>query len=629
MLDSLRSAAGTWLAKILLGLLVVSFAVWGISGSMFNAAGGRDVVSAGSTSVSMNEFRLAYDRQLSILSQRFGSRITREQAVAFGIDNQVLAQLVAGAVLDEQAREMGLGLSRDRIAHLTASDPAFHGPGGQFDRQQFEYVLRQVGMSAEDYLRSREQAAVRQQIVEAVSDGMKAPETLLRAMALYRGEDRTVEYVAVPRSLVEPIEDPSQEILQTWFDEHKADYAAPEYRKISLVKLEPEDIADPSTISEDQVREYYETHKDSYTTPERRTIEQIVFANKDEATTAYESIRAGTTFEDLVKAEGKTLEDVQLGTFAKEDVADPAVAEAAFSLARNEVSNVVDGQFGSVILRVTQIEEASVQPLSEVQAEIAKDLALDEANRILLDVHDGYEDARAGGATMQEAAESQKLKVRTIEAVDRSGRRPDGTIITDLPESNELLAAAFEAEEKMDYPPISTASNGFVFYEVQEITPARDRTLDEVRDQVVTDWKEEEAISRLEERATELEKQLKDGKSLQEIASEIGQETQTKRGLRREADDADIGRAGVAAVFGVPKGGTGVFAGPSGDSRFLFQVTEVFEPAGAGPDSLPEDMRNAIASGLSGDLLDELVMRLQTKYDVTVNRNVMQQALSF
>src|SRR5690606_34106715 len=103
------------------------------------------------------------------------------------------------------------------------------------------------------------------------------------------------------------------------------------------------------------------------------------------------------------------------------------------------------------------------------------------------------------------------------------------------------------------------------FYEVQEITPARDRTLDEVRDQVVTDWKEEEAISRLEERATELEKQLKDGKSLQEIASEIGQETQTKRGLRREADDADIGRAGVAAVFGVPKGGTGVFAGPSGD----------------------------------------------------------------
>src|SRR5690606_32943003 len=163
---------------------------------------------------------------------------------------------------------------------------------------------------------------------------------------------------------------------------------------------------------------------------------------------------------------------------------------------------------GPVILRVTQIEEASVQPLNEVEAEIRKDLALDEANRILLDVHDSYEDARAGGATMQEAAEGQKLEVRTIEAVDRSGRRPDGTIITDLPESSDLLAAAFEAEEKMDYPPISTASNGFVFYEVEEITPARDRTLDEVRDQVVADWKAEQATTRLEARAAELEKQL-------------------------------------------------------------------------------------------------------------------------
>ena len=156
----------------------------------------------------------------------------------------MLAQLVAGAVLDEQARKLGLGLSKDKLAQLTMEDPAFQGPDGQFNRQQFEYVLRQIGMRPEDYLDNRGQVAIRQQIVEAVSDGLKAPDTFLRAVALYRGEDRTAEYIVLPKSLVEPIEEPADAVLSAWFEENKQTYAAPEYRKIAYVKLEPEDIAD-------------------------------------------------------------------------------------------------------------------------------------------------------------------------------------------------------------------------------------------------------------------------------------------------------------------------------------------------------------------------------------------------
>ena len=172
MLDSLRQAATTWVAKLLLALLVLSFAVWGISGTIFGGPG-NNVLTAGETAVSITDYRLAYDRQLNVMSRQFGTRLTREQAVALGIDQQVLSQLVAGAVLDEQASEMRLGLSEDRLAQLTAEDPAFHGPDGRFDRQQFEYVLRQVGMRPEDYLRNREQVAVRQQIVDAVAEGLR------------------------------------------------------------------------------------------------------------------------------------------------------------------------------------------------------------------------------------------------------------------------------------------------------------------------------------------------------------------------------------------------------------------------------------------------------------------------
>ena len=470
MLESLRTAAGTWVAKLLLLLLVLSFAVWGISGQLGGGLGGNAVISAGGTSVSVNEYRLAYDRQINQLSQRFGQRLTREQATALGVDNHVLAQLV----VRRRARRTGPRArprpfeGQDRRAH--AEDPAFHGPDGKFDRQQFEYVLREVGMRPEDYLGNRAQEAIRQQIVEAVADGMKAPDTFLRAVALYRGEDRTAEYIALPKSMVEPIEPPGDAVLSTWFEENKKHYAAPEYRKIAYVKLAPEDIADESAITDDQVRADYEKNKARYTTPETRTIEQLVFLAAGAAEAALDTLNSGTTFDKIVEAEGKTMADVLLGTLAKDRIADKAVAEAAFALPLNEVSEVVEGAFGPVLVRVTAINPEVVRPLDEAAPEIRKDLALGEAHRILLDVHDTYEDARAAGETLAEAAAKLKLKVVTVDAIDQAGQRPDETH-RQRPAGIAANCCAPPSTPKSASRtrPINIGSNGFVFFEVQGV----------------------------------------------------------------------------------------------------------------------------------------------------------------
>ncbi len=629
MLDSLRKAAGTWVAKLLLLLLVLSFGVWGISGQLTGGMGSTAVVAAGNTEVSAIEYRLAYDRQLSLLSQRFGTRITREQASALGIDAQVLGQLVAGAVLDEQARKMGLGLSKDRIAALTAEDPAFRGPSGQFDRNQFEFVLSQVGMRPEEYLKNREQVAIRQQIVEAISDGMDVPDTFLRAVALYQGEDRTVEFLALPPSLVQPVENPSEETLSAWFEENKVRYEAPEYRKITYVKLEPSDIADPAAITDEQVKQDYESRRSAYSTPERREIEQLVFASEEAAQRAHDRISAGASFEEIVTSEGKSMDDVKLGRLERARVGDPAVAEAAFDLHKNEVSGVVDGSFGPLILRVTDIIPEAVEPLSKVADQIRNELALAEASRVLLDVHDRYEDARAAGETIEEAASRLGLETVTVEAVDRAGQAPDGTVLKDLPESAELLKEVFETEANVENPAINIGSSGFLFYEVQDVTPRRERTLDEVRETVVADWKAQETTSRLSARANEIEKRVADGESLDTIAAELSLETQIKRGVRRGVDDPELGSAGVAAVFGVAEGKSGVIPGPTGNAQIVFKVTEVFEPAGASAESVPPQGRSEYQSAMADDLLDQLVSRLQGEYAVTINRAAMQQALSF
>jgi peptidyl-prolyl cis-trans isomerase D len=629
MLDALRKAAGTWVAKALLFVLVVSFAIWGISGQMVTGFGSTQVIEVGGTTVSTTDYRLAYDRQLRIMSQQLGMRLTREQAQAFGVDQQVLAQLITGALLDEQARELGLGVSKDRLAQLAREDPAFRGADGKFDRALFDAILREIGMSGEDYLRNRKAVAVRQQISEAITDGLESPDTFLHAVALYRGEDRTVDYVVVPRSLVEPVEEPADAALKTWFEERKANYAAPEYRKISYIKLDPEALADFSSISDEQVKADYEKNIDKFTTPEMRTIEQLAFPSEEAAKAAYASLSSGARFEDLVTAAGKTMDDVKLGTFAKAQVPDPAIAEAGFGLQANQVSNVVKGSFGFVLLRVTEIKPEVVKPFDEVKEQIRKELALAEASRVLLDAHDSYEDARAGGATLPEAAGKLNIKVVTIDAVDRRGQKPDGTVIDDIPESQELLKQAFETEVGVESPAINLAGNGYLYYEVVGITAARDRTLDEVRDKVVADWKMEEAEKRIDAKAAELVKRLKDGAELDAIATELTVDKQTKRGLKREADDADLGKAGAAAAFSVAQGGVGTFVAPAGDGRILFKVTEVFEPAAAGPDAVPEDARRQFAAAVGGDLLDQLVARLQTEYDVVINDSAIQQALAF
>ena len=514
MLDTLRKGAQSWVAKLLLILLVASFGVWGISGSILTA-GSNAVITVGDTVVSPNEFRLAYDRQMAVVGRQIGQRLTTEQARAFGIESQVYSQLIAGALLDEQARTMNLGLSDDRLAALIAEDPAFHDFNGRFDRNNFRRVLSSAGMSEEDYLRSRGQVAVRTQIVEAVSDGFAAPEALIKALAQYDAETRDVDYLLLTPSSIDAVAAPGDAELSAWFEENKARYAAPEYRKITYVKLQNQDIADPAAIAAETARADYEARKDRYTTPETRVIDQLVFADRAAADAAAAALAGGKSFDDLIVEQGRTASDVRLGSFAKGSVPDQSLADAAFAVAEaGGTTPVVDGQFGPVILRVADIKPESSQSFEEVEPEIREQLALAEAAQVLLDVHDAYEDARASGMTLEEAAAQQKLTPVTIDAIDRSGRTPDETIVRDIPESQALLRDAFEAEVGVETPPINIGAEGFVWFEVNDVIPARDRTLDEVREKVVADWTAMKTAEALGAKATELKERLAKGAEL-------------------------------------------------------------------------------------------------------------------
>jgi len=628
MLDSMRDAARSWVAKLLLGLLVLSFAVWGIADAFQGELEVDDALSAGSSKVSSSDYRFAYEQQLMRLSQQFRQRLTREQAQQLGVDQQVLAQLAAGVVLDEQARNMQLGLSKDGIARLTGQDPSFQDASGNFSRAQFDAVLRQSNIRAQDYLDNRAKVARRQQVVEATTDGMKMPATMLKALALYQGESRSADYITIPAEKADAVPAPSDEAIKTYFEEHKDEYKAPEYRKLTYVKLEPSDIADASAVTQDEINEYYEKNKNRFSTTETRTIEQLSFADKAAAEAAQQKIAAGTSFADIGKEQGKSEADLVLGTFEKSALPDAVIAEAAFALNENGVSDVVEGAFGPVILRVSKVNAAHVKTLAEVEAEIRETVATNIAISSINGIHDSYEQQRSEGGSMADVAKSLSLKAVTIDAVDAEGNDPTGKHV-ELPNEQALVAALFQAEQGFDNDALTLGNNGYVWYQVDGTTPARDRTVDEVKDEVIAAWKGEEAVKRLNQRVEELKKRLDGGETLDAIAAELGVEKQTKRGITRNTNDAEFGSAATAQVFRGPNDHTGTAAAVSNDGQILFKVVEVTEPTASGPEAIPEDQQNYLSTALTDDVLEQLVGELQKQYPVKINQNAIKNALAF
>lgn len=627
MLEVLRKGARTLVAKMLMLLLVASFGIWGISASLFNTATDT-VISVGDQKVSASEFSLAYQRQLAELGRRFGTQLSTEQAKAFGVPSQVYAQLAAGAALDQLSQDMNLGLSKDRLAQLIAEDPAFKTETGQFDRNLFTTRLRNAGLREDDYILERSKVAIRSQIVEATSDGFLAPKTLVDALKAYRNQTRDVSYLLLTNANIDPVKAPDEATLAAWFETVKARYRAPEYRSFAFVKLEPSDIADKAAISDEAIRQDYEARKKSYEIAGTRTIEQLSFETREMAEAALAELKSGMSFDQLVSDQGKTASDVLLGEFSREKLPDPVLADAAFAVtAEGATTDVVDGALGPVILRVTNIKEGRTRTLDEVKEEIREALAETAAVEDIATVHDQFEDLRAGGSTLEEAATQLNLKPVTVKASDRNGKDENDADVPDLPERDALLAEVFQTDVGVEALPVNVGNNGFIWLEVKDIVAERDRTLDEVREKAMADWTAEQQKIALGAKAEGLKDRATKGETLEAIAGELGIAVETKAGIRRQSEDAVLGAAAVTAAFGGPDGTVASAPGADPETQILLKVTAVNDQPAT--DALGnEDAQIAeIANAAGDDILDQMVNRLQDDYGVTINQQLAEQAM--
>ena len=224
---------------------------------------------------------------------------------------------------------------------------------------------------------------------------------------------------------------------------------------------------------------------------------------------------------------------------AKSAIIDPAIADAAFSLPSGEVSQPVQGRFGVALVKIGKIEPGVTPTFESVAAQVKKEIATERARAKVTELHNKMEDERGGGASVVEAAQKLGLTAVTIDAVDRSGRLPNGQPVANIPRGLDVVSQAFNSDVGVDNDPIQFAG-GYVWYDVLGITPSRERTLDEVRDQVEAKWRDDQISSKLRAKATEMVQKLEQGGTLAEEAAAVGSKVETATGFRRDASPPGV-----------------------------------------------------------------------------------------
>ena len=622
MLDVLRRGASTWISKLLLGLLIVSFGIWGIA-DVFRGFGSNVAFEVGSTEIGIAQFDMTYARELQQLSQRLKRPFSKDEALKTGVARQIIDKVVTEATVSEVARDLRLGLSDGTIAADITQDPSFKGPTGAFERNRFVELLRANGWNEDIYVAKRREDLLRGQLIEGVSGGLQAPKVLLEAIDQYRNEQRSVRMITLSAETLGEIAPPADADLATFFEARKAAFRAPETRSFDILMLDAESIARASDVTDDDARAEWVRQKTRFSTPEKRRVRQLAFDDATSAATAAEKLAAGTPFADLVAERGAKIEDLDLGLLAKSAYLDPKIADAAFALAKvGDVSPVVQGRFRSVIVELAEVVAPTERPFAEVADELKLEIAKKRTETDILARHDQIEDALAGGAKLREVADRFGLKPIVVEKMTKDGRLPDGTTFAAIPNAAKLIGAVYESDVGVENETLDLGGKGFAWFAVTAVDPTHDRPLAEVKTEALAAWKAEEVSKRLAAAASAVVERLKKGDDFDTVAKEAGFEPTTTPEFKRDEAPEALSPAAVAAAFEGPEGHIASVQS-KGDARIVLKVVSVTAPAYFPDTDDSRGLAEKTASSLQTSLLESWLARVQKDVGVyTHQQNV-------
>jgi peptidyl-prolyl cis-trans isomerase D len=612
MLDALRRGSTGWIAKLLFALLVLSFAVWGVA-DVFTGWGRGALAKVGSQEIRVEDYQRAFQNEINQISQQAGRRITTEQAHAAGLDNRVLAQLIAWSAVETHAKELGLALSDASLAEAMKNDPAFKGPDGKFNRLAFENVLERIGVSERGFLQLRRRDELRAQLTSALINGVAVPDSMIELVNNWRNETRTAEHFTIDAEKAVTVPEPDEAKIKATYESNKQAFMAPEFRKLALLVLSADQLKKSVNVPDAEVQAAYDASQKDYNTPERRRVQQIAFKDKASAEAAKKAIAGGKAFADAAKEAGAKDSDIDLGLISKDRLIDPKIADAAFSLAKDKVSDPVEGRFATVLLRVSDIQPAVNRTFADVKDQVKDKVATTKAEAQLQTQLDQVEDQRSAGKSLKDIGNEMKLQFFEIPQTDRTNKDAVGKPAIMIQDSQGVLNTAFSSGVGVENDVIELSNGGYAWLDVLDITAQKQKPFDEVKAEAKQLTIATERARLVTELANKLIERADKGEAMSVLATAAGgAKAETTPPFNRTTTPQGMSQDAVTRAFTLARGKAGSAPDSNDKNRIVFKVTEI-TPAPplseAQRRTVTLDLRNALAD----ESLSEYVLGLQTR----------------
>jgi peptidyl-prolyl cis-trans isomerase D len=394
-----------------------------------------------------------------------------------------------------------------------------------------------------------------------------------------------------------------------------------------LLTLSVEDLKKQVTVTEEEIATSYKATKDGYDVPEQRRVQQIAFKDKAAAEAALKALRDGSkTFGDVAKEAGAKDTDADLGLINKKALIDKKIADVAFGLEKDKFSDVVEGRFATVIVRVTQIEPGKLQTLETVKDQVRDKLAVEKAKIELQKKRDEIEDNRSAGKTLKEIAETAKLSFQDIAGADQRGNGADGKPVLTTPDLPKIMTAVFAPDAGSNDQAIDLASGAYAWFNLLGTEPPKQRPFEDVKPDVKIDYTLAETSRLVTELANKLVERLNAGETVSALEDAAKGKAAKTDPINRTTIPQGISDAAVAQAFILPAGRAASAVTSDKTSRIVFKVSEITAAPAATKEQL-DALAKAMQSDLASQELTEYTETLKKRMGASINEAELKRAL--
>ncbi|MFZ2586928.1 MAG: SurA N-terminal domain-containing protein [Alphaproteobacteria bacterium] len=566
MLNMFRAMAETRATKILLGLLVASFAMWGVQDYLQGNSGGAALTVNGRP-VPLSEVDATYRNRVKVIGQMLGAAPTPAQLDELNVPQMVLTELVHRHVLNAATADLGLAPAASVLRSEIANTQAFQ-VNGAFNLERYKQILANQGLTPRAYETMLGEQLGLAMLADVIALPSPKPEAVAPLLA-DAATTYTLETLTLTPAMVRGVAQPTPEVLQGFYATNQQAYAVPEKRSFKMLALNPATLASTIAVTDAQMETYFNENLAAYQKPERRSVRHILMAESAEAVALHTQIQTQADFikladEHTTDPSGKG-KGGDLGEIAATDVVAP-FAKVAFELPVGTVGGPVQTPFGWHLIWVDSITPAAAPALVDVKDKVRTDVLAEQTTDALQSLLRTVDDRAAAGNTLAEIATATGLKTSQESLLTAQSNAADTT----------LVKAAFEAEQGRVEGPFTLADGTMAYLELTAVVAAKVPPLAEIQPRVLADFMQAKTQSVLAEMATSVAAQAQ--KSLKQPLATVAQGMNLAGGTAGSLTFTGPGDAPpwlhsqLIELYKLPVNGVLATGIPQGDARVVLRM---------------------------------------------------------